>query len=304
LPAVERSAATGHAAPAEKSLRGPVRSALIRAAPLLMVVWFASFTLIIARAIAANPVALFGEPGVDVTAATTWLAGGDPWSTPWNGIRFAGPPTMLVPFVPFTVIGAEASRWIIGPVGVAAAVVAIRRLDLPLWWLAWPPLFYAMIHGSFDALLPLLIIGGAGPAAAFVKPYAAVLLRPRELLVLGAMLAVSAPFLPWLSFLERVGDIAITFRAKAIGLSVWENPLAIVAVLLAAWRVGTDARWLIVPALWPLAQFHYGAMALPFVVTQPWLAVGMAVPLPGAAAATLIAWGVWHMFRSENQGTH
>jgi hypothetical protein len=60
--------------------------------------------------------------------------------------------------------------------------------------------------------------------------------------------------------------------------------------------VGPDARWLIVPALWPGARYQYGAMALPFVASRPLLAIGLAVPLPGAAATTLIAWGLLATF--------
>lgn len=265
---------------------------LRRSAPWLIVTWFACFSLLIIQAVAAHETAIWSEPGIDVTAAAAWLTGANPWNAPWHGARFAGPPTMLMPYAPLVVIGPEASRWVVGPICVVAALWAIRRLRAPLWWIVWPPLLYAVVHGSFDSLIPALVISGLGPLAAFVKPYVAFVLRPREVLGLVLIVLITAPLLPWPLFISELGRIQASFQTQSLSLSVFGQPLLMVAVALAAWRVGKESRWLVVPALWPMAQFQYGVMALPYVVRHPWLAVGMAVPLPGAAAVTLIAWAL------------
>lgn len=273
--------------------------ALMRAWPWMLATWFALLCWPIAQAIASHPTALFGEPALDVAVTQAWVAGGDPWAVSVNGIHFGGPPTTLVPYLPFTLLGPEPSRWVIGPLCLAASVLAIRQLRLPLYWLLWPPLFYAWIHASIDSLMPLLLIAGLGPIAAYIKIYVGVplLVKPRHLLVLAGLIVLTVPFLPWAPFVSRFGEINAVYRSQVMsgGLSAWGNPLAMIAVGLAALRTWPDSRWLLVPALWPWAQFHYGAMALPFVGSNPLLAAGMAVPLPGFAPATLIGWGLWRV---------
>jgi hypothetical protein len=46
---------------------------------LFQFTWFACFAGLIAVAIADHPAAFWSEPAIDVTAATAWLAGGNPW---------------------------------------------------------------------------------------------------------------------------------------------------------------------------------------------------------------------------------
>ena len=269
-----------------------VRSTVGKHIAVLQLAWFTCFAGLISAAIVNHPAAFWSEPAIDVNAAAAWVSGNNPWAAEWNGIRFAGPPTMLLPYTPLVAIGPEASRWLVGGICLLAAIAAIRMSRIPWWWLAWPPLFYAVIHASFDSVIPALIVGGVGGLAAFVKPYVAVVVSPRQLAVLFVLLLVTFPFLPWSGFLHELGTIQDSFRTQSLALSVFGQPLVMIAVAVAAWRVGPDARWLIVPALWPLAQFQYGAMTLPFVARRPLLAMGLAVPLPGAAAATLIAWGL------------
>src|SRR5262245_39739697 len=49
-------------------------------------------------------------------AARAWLSGGDPWRAGPPEVIFAGPPTMLLPFGPFTDLPPDVTRmtWVVG----------------------------------------------------------------------------------------------------------------------------------------------------------------------------------------------
>ena len=87
--------------------------------------------------------------------------------------RFAAPPPSLIPLAPIAILPeASASRcWSSSPSSVAVAT--IRLLQLPWWWLLFPP-FVDVWNGNPQTLLVPLILVGAGPIAAFLKIYALV----------------------------------------------------------------------------------------------------------------------------------
>jgi len=70
-------------------------------------------------------------------AARAWLTGGNPWTVGPPGAVFAGPPTMLLPFVPFVPLPGDVTRliWVGGSVLLAAFV--LRRLNVPGWWIGF-----------------------------------------------------------------------------------------------------------------------------------------------------------------------
>ena len=142
--------------------------------------------------------------------------------------------------------------------------------------------------------MPLILVG-AGPIAAFLKIYAvvpiALTLRWRALLVTGIALIVTAPFLPWGSYLAQFGDLSNALAEQSDGgLSAtaipWLIPIALIA-LVAAGR--ERAAWLSVPALWPATQWYYSTLAVPALT--PIAAAVIAIPMPGAAvvAAAIVA---------------
>ena len=68
--------------------------------------------------------------------------------------------------------------------GVAAGVWTVRRLGVPLWWVAFPPLFHAIWNGNPETLvLALLVLNHplASAGALALKLYVGVqlLFRPR-----------------------------------------------------------------------------------------------------------------------------
>jgi hypothetical protein len=169
--------------------------------------------------------------------------------------------------------------------GLAASVWLMRRLGLPLWWVLFPPLFHGIWNGNPQTvMLALLVFGGAAAAtlAVGLKLYAAVvlLLRPRELVVAGFILAITALILPWQLFLQDL-DVIAGYRVGSWDGSAWRIPILIPPTLLALWVLrhkGTE--WFVVPAIWPETQFYYVAMALPAIVGRPLLAAVLALPVP------------------------
>ena len=224
-------------------------------------------------------------------AAATWLAGGDPWFVPVHGYLFAAPPPTLLPFVPFGLLGESvtATFWVLG--SLVAGILIIRHLQLPIWWILFPPLVNGILAGNADVLLVALLLrgGSAGAAlAAFLKIYALVPVigerRWRALLLTVTALAVTVPFLPWAAYLDKSEEIVGTLARQAIGISGYGTPWLMIATAIALVRLGSRlGGWLAVPALWPHTQLHYSTLALPA------LARTQATPMAAFVAALLFA---------------
>jgi hypothetical protein len=227
-------------------------------------------------------------------AAQAWLAGGDPWSVGPKAVVFAGPPSMLAPYVPFVGADPMVTRviWVVG-----AAVLALwilRQLKLPGYWIAFPPLLEGVILGHPEILvLAALVVGGATAGIApFIKPYAGMaLLAERNVRgVAAAVILTLASFLilPWRQFVAELPTINENLARQARGDSVFGEPLLMVVALLAlvglGWRRGL---WLSVPVLWPYAQPIYKTMSVPAM--SPVIAIFWALPLPGATLVGLVA---------------
>jgi hypothetical protein len=193
--------------------------------------------------------------------------------------------------------------------GLASSAWAIRRLGLPLWWLAFPPLVDGMWNANPHVLVMPLIVAGLVPVAIVVKLYGAVVPvvrgEIRVLAVTALILAVTAPILPWATFLRDLPIITTNFRlTSGGGLSVWSFDLPVLAVaLLAAGLaflvvVSVDrdrAAWIAMPVFWPYTQWYYSSIAIPGVSgSGPWLlgAAILAIPLSGGPVVALIVCAV------------
>ena len=119
----------------------------------------------------------------------------------------------------------------------------------------------------------------------------ALTLRWRALVVTGIALIVTAPLLPWASYLAQFGDLSNALAEQSDGgLSATAIPLLIPIALIALVAAGRErAAWLSVPALWPATQWYYSTLAVPALT--PIAAAVIAIPLPGAAvvAAAIVA---------------
>jgi hypothetical protein len=215
---------------------------------------------------------------------------------------------MLVAYIPsaylpdtFVAVG-----WI--GIDLCLAAVVLRRLQLPPWWLAFPPLFIAIFLGSIEIpMTAILVLGGRWSGlAALLKPYALLPLiaeqRWRPIAVCGAVWAVSLIVLPWGTLFGDLGLVRAAFErqwdpndANAFGNSI----LPIVTVLALLSLGVRRALWLSAPVLWPLGHRHYAAMTLP--VIPPATALFWALPVPGALVAGILAGAVVERFELARQ---
>ncbi len=255
-----------------------------------LAVWFGILSAIRLSALVG------GQPGFDgrlyLDATRAWLAGTDPWVF-IDTQRFAAPPPSLVPLVPVALLPEELGVAVMLVLGVVGAVATIRLLRLPWWWLLFPPLVDSMWNGNPQTLIVPLILIGAGPVAAFLKIYSLVpmilTLRWRAVLVTGVALVVTAPFLPWGSYIAQFAELSESLVTQSDGgLSATAIPLLIPVALIALALAGRErAGWLAVPALWPATQWYYSTLAMPALT--PVAAAIIAVPWPGTPVLAVIA---------------
>lgn len=237
---------------------------------------------------------ILGSHGVIYTdAARAWLAGGDPWSVGPPAVVFAGPPTMMLPFLPLTAFPPNVVTWISVIVALAVSVWTIRRLCLPIYWLLFPPLFGGILLGHPEVLvLGLLVAGGAlSGLAAIIKPYAGfALLAERRWRAIGVAIAavvLTAPFLPWAQFVSELPKIGANLVRQSQGESTFGDPLLMGVAVVALLRLGVRrALWLATPLLWPSAQPGYRLMSVPAL--SPMIAACWALPIPGITLGAIL----------------
>lgn len=237
--------------------------------------------------------------GIDILiyrqAAVAALMGDNPWAVQATGYAFAGPPPSLLAYLPAALLPLPIATVLMIGLGLVAATWAVRRLELPLWWLLFPPLFGALIVGNPDALvLPLLLCRGRlSGLAAVLKVYAVVPLvlqrRWAPLLVAATVSLLSLPFLP--AFIANIGTIEQVLDEGTADLSAWGTWLALPVLVALIDLRRRGAEWVVVPALWPNSQGHYGAMSLPVVHAYPVAAalIGLNIPLAPPLAVIAMA---------------
>ena len=227
-------------------------------------------------------------------AADAWIAGGDPWAVAEQGVLYAAGPHTLLLYAPTSVLPLSVSILLWMGAGLVASVWLLRRLGLPLWWLAFPPLAHGIWNGNPQTIaLALLVVGGpiAATLAAGFKLYSAVplLSRWRDLVIAAAVLALTLVVLPVDLYLAAGAGVSDHLDTAWNG-SAWRVPILVLPTLVALWmlrRRGAD--WLAIPAAWPATQFYYNAMALPALVGRPLLAAALAIPVPLLPALAVMA---------------
>jgi hypothetical protein len=239
-------------------------------------------------------------------AVRALFAGADPWRAgPPAGV-FAGPPTMLLPFIPFVSLPNEVIAAIALFGSILGLIWLLRRLGLPGYWAGFMPLFAVTVLGHLELLaVAILFYGGRlGGLAAIVKPYmgfALVAQRRWQAIAVGAVaVLVTAPFLPWRLFIEERDFITANLARQYAGDSVFGNPVLMVVAVIALASLGwRRALWLGAPVLWPYAQQGYKLMAVP--VLTPVVAVFWAIPVPGSALLGIVALAVLERVRDRRR---
>jgi hypothetical protein len=217
-------------------------------------------------------------------AADAWLAGGDPWAVTESGIPYAAAPQTLLFYAPTSILPVTLSTWLWMAAGIVASIWLVRRLGLPIWWLAFPPLLHGIWNGNPQTIALALLVQGSLISAAIavgLKLYAAIplLARPRQLLVVGIVVALVTVLLPWQLYLDRGFGVESHLQTAWNG-SAWRLPILIPPVLVALWVLRRQgAEWFATPALFPATQFYYVAMALPAVAGRPVVAALLALPM-------------------------
>jgi hypothetical protein len=264
----------------------------------------------VARLLAAAPAAILtaefltfdlafyvGKPiGIDarlyLAATQAWLSGADPWSVTSGGIRFAAPPVTLLPFAPLAWLSPDAITALVIAGSMIAAVFIVRRLELPAWWLLFPPLVEGIWSGSVNAIVVALALTRLEWAAVLIKTYAGlpalVLGHTRQLAIAAVIGALTVALLPWQVFFEHDHASALVAQAGG-GRSAWIAPALLLPISAVALTLlgRRRAAWLSVPVLWPATQFHYSTFALPARPSA--LAAGiLAIPWPGAPVVAVV----------------
>jgi hypothetical protein len=258
--------------------------------------WFVAIDLLFQF---LDPHLLLTDSRLYQQATDAWLAGGDPWALNVDGIYYAAAPWSLLTYIPTAWLPLEVASWSWALLGIGAAVWTLRRLELPLWWLAFPPLAEALWNGNAQpvVLAALLMRHPWGVTlAAALKIYGIVppilARRWREVAIAAVVLSVTLPFLPWGMWIEhRLGfDAAtnLTWNGSAWRFPVL-IPIAAAALVVLRHRGG---EWLAIPAVWPGTQFFYHVFALPTLRDKPWLAAALGLPMPLLAPCAVIAYAV------------
>jgi hypothetical protein len=256
--------------------------------------WFAVIDLIWV----ANPGTLAIDAGHYQRATDAWLAGGNPWAVTEHGITYAAGPHTLLFYVPTSLLPLGVSMVVWMALGALASIWLVRRLRLPLWWVAFPPLAHSIWNGNPQTIaLALLVFGGpiAASLAVGLKLYAGVSLvgRWRDVVVVAIALAITLPLLPWRLYIEQ-GLGAANLAQTAWNGSAWRFPILIPPTLLGLWVLRRHgAEWFAVPAIWPWTEFYYVAMALPAVSGYPILAAALALPMPLITPIVVMVYAAW-----------
>ena len=229
------------------------------------------------------------------TATVAWLHGGDPWSVYGGAIRFAAPPPSLIAMVPFALVPEDVAVAVIIGLGLIGTAWAIRRLGLPLWWLAFPPFIDGLYNANPHVLLLPLLVAGAAPVAVLVKVYGGlvplVLGQWRAVAISAVVLVVTVPFLPWGTYIAEWASLTASLVEQSDGgMSATATPILIPVAIVALIVMGRKrAAWWIVPVLWPSTQWYYASLAMPGATLVSAVIVAIPVPWSSTLAAALVA---------------
>jgi hypothetical protein len=245
-------------------------------------------------------------------AAQVWLAGGDPWASPYTTTfgpqALVAPPPSLAPYLLTAWLPVGAATWVWVGVGAIAAVFVVRALRLPWWWILFPPLLFDVFWGSIDPILLLFLVSGPRwVAGAFKVTFIPAMIAEqawRDLLIAGVLLVLSLAVMPWGAFLTHLADLAQQASAQTGGGSSAASflPLAVVTAIALAvlgWRRGW---YLFVPALWPLNATGYSVVSMPVLGAIPFVAAAVSIPVPYLAPVVIIATAIV-TFRRRERGS-
>ncbi len=242
--------------------------------------------------------------------AEAWLAGQDPWDqviylrTPSQSYpsHFTGLPPTVLAVAPWTILPESVVVAIWLGLSVFAAILMVRRLGLPMYYLAFPPLVQGVLAANPHIVLLTLVISNRSRLSAIaplVKIYMVAPLvgeqRWRTIALVAGALLVSVAAAPslWLAYLGKARFISERILVESnAGYSSYTLPLLLIPTVVALMVIGVVnlrlAGWLAVPAAWPATQWFYSTMALP--VIRPWM--GLLLAADAKLAPAVVVWVV------------
>lgn len=265
----------------------------------LVPVAFASVTAVVLYKYVLFPQLVGLDASLYASASAAWARGDDPWLTSQHGIFYAAPPPSLLPYLPFIWMpaGLVSLVWVSG--SAVLAVMTIRALRLPIWWVAFPPMVDGILVGNANiAVLACLVLlsGRLAPLSIFLKVYAVVPLigerRWRAVTVGAVLIVLTAIVLPWGLWFAQLETINRNLEQTSATTSVFGQPILMLIATTALLSLGVRrAGWLAVPLLWPHTQLHYAAISVPGLT--PYLAMAWCIPIPEVWVAATVALAVY-----------
>ena len=236
-----------------------------------------------------------GAVGTDVLvyrAGASALIGGDPWAASHQGMSFAAPPLEAIVFLPATLLPEPVFVGLWVGASAIGAVIIIRRLSLPAWWMLYPPLVAGVV-GSNPAVLGMAaVVAGWRLVGVIVRPQLLPVVGWRVAAAFVALSLGAVVLRP--DFIARIGDIVARYQTQSGSVNFWLSPLMIPALFALAllWRVDRHAAsWLVMPAVGPAMGWYGFTMVMP-VRSLP-LALACIFPMPGLGAGAITVYALW-----------
>jgi hypothetical protein len=203
-------------------------------------------------------------------------------------------------FVPFTLIPDGAFRLLAVAGSWASAYWIVRRSALPLYWLVFPPLVTGAMLANPGVLAVALVLGRGAPLGPLIKSFmAAPLLGERRWVSLTAAGLVGlasvavAPEL-WSRYQTQVAYVGERLvedlhYSGTLYVAPWLLPIGMAGILSLLRIDPRTAWWLLIPALWPPMEYHYGIFAMP---VAPALGIVLAIGSPPLTTASIGVYGL------------
>lgn len=241
---------------------------------------------------------LFGSDAQVYREGAVALLSGSPWEATHNGWRFAAPPLTAMAFLPATLLPGPVFGVLFVALSGLGAVLIVRRIGLPMWWIAYPPLVFGVLLGNPAVLGMTALVMGWPLVGLILRPHLALVANRRVLAVFVVLSLLAVIVRP--DFLTVALTLGSRYSEQSDPVNLWGSPLMAPALVSLAllWTVDRKAAaWLVMPAVGPAMGWYGYAMVMP--VGSLALALACAIPVSGIGgiAITVFALARWWRLR-------